>query len=86
MNDATTTIHAFEDVLVESDVAVASDHDTAFGLSLEFVNGRPLAILQVGGDCRADADLDDLNFVAMGGKVEQPHAVEHHRLGVLDQA
>ena len=67
-------------------VLLEADRDGHVGLGLEPGDLLALAVVQIGGDAGADGDVDPADLLAVGGEGQQPHDVDRHALGGLDDA
>ncbi len=77
-------IEALDRQVLGGSVLDDADLDRHVAFDLHPDDLLPLAVVQVGGDFRVDGDRDPADLLAVGGQGQQPHDVDGHALGRLD--
>ena len=81
---AVVAVEAVDLQVFGGDVLLAPEMDGHVGLALDPGDLPALAVIQVGGDGGADADVDPADIVAVRGQGQQSHDVDRHALDGLD--
>src|SRR4051794_11232317 len=81
---AVIAVEAVDLQVFAGDVLLAPEVDGHVGFALDPGDLAALAVVQIGGDGRADADIDAADVVTMAGQREQAHDVDRHALDRLD--
>jgi hypothetical protein len=83
-NFATVAVEAIDLQVLGGDVFFASEMNRHVGLTLNPGNVAALAVIQIGSNCWANANVNPSDLVAMRRQRQQSHDVDRHALDCLD--